>query len=327
MSRRLHVAIVLAVILGGCLAVAAAQTPRTSALIDSAALLRDLRVLSADDMQGRRVGTAGGAKAREYLIERFNASGIKPFGGASPPYTLPFSFSSSMGEVVGAEIHGVNLVGHIDGTSQPTRYIVVSAHYDHLGVRNGEVFNGSDDNASGTAALVALAKYFSAHPPQHSLIFAAFDGEEAGLRGSRAFVANPPVELSSIVLNVNMDMIGRDPADKLFAVGTFLNPFLKPYLDHVAASAPVKLLLGHDDPNQRNVEDWTKDSDHWAFQQAGIPAIYLGDEDFDQHHKTTDDYETMTYNFFIGAAETALAVVREFDTHLDAIARQRSNSR
>src|SRR4029453_5033805 len=120
--------------------------------------------------------------------------------------------------------------------------------------------NGADDNASGTAALFALARYFSAHPPDHSLIFAAFDAEEAGLRGSRAFVTKPPVELSSIVVDVNMDMIGRDPDGRLFAVGTRLNPFLRSDLERVAGTAPVRLLFGHEDPREK--EDWTKDSDH-----------------------------------------------------------------
>ena len=81
-----------------------------------------------------------------------------------------------------------NVVGRIDGTAAPGRYIVVSAHYDHIGVRNGQVFNGADDNASGTAALFALARHFSANRPRHSLIFAAFDAEESGLRGARHFV-------------------------------------------------------------------------------------------------------------------------------------------
>ena len=322
MNRRLAVAASrLVVIVVGSLALGALQTARPSTLIDSAQLLHDLQVLSADDMQGRQVDTAGGEKARAYVIERFKAAGIKPFGDT---YTAPFTFATSRAAVPGAR-HGVNVIGHIDGTRQPPRYIVVSAHYDHLGVRNGQVYNGADDNASGTAALFALGKYFSAHPPAHSLIFAAFDAEESGLRGSQAFVKQPPVDLSSIIVDLNLDMIGRDPDDKLFAVGTRLNPFLRPYLERVVASVPIKLLFGHEDPNEK--EDWTKDSDHWSFQQARIPAIYLGDEDFDQHHKATDDFETMTYTFFIGATETALAVAREFDANLEAIARQRASER
>src|SRR5207253_2015149 len=159
--------------------------------------------------------------------------------------------------------------------------------YDPLGVGNGVVFNGADDNASGTAALFTIAKYFSVRKPENSLIIAAFDAEEAGLQGSRAFVASPPVKKEEIILDVNLDMIGRDPDDRLFAVGTFLNPFLKRYVLDVASRAPVKLLIGHDDPTRKDVENWNNDSDHASFQRAGIPALYLGVEDYSQHHQPT----------------------------------------
>jgi Zn-dependent M28 family amino/carboxypeptidase len=311
-------ALVVAIGVAGCALGLGAQNGRPGALIDGPTLLKDLQALSSDQMQGRQVGTAGGARARDYVVARFRASGVAAFGGS---YEAAFTFGASRADVA-SERHGVNVVGHIDGRLRPARYIVVSAHYDHLGVRNGQVYHGADDNASGTAALFAIAGYFRAHQPEHSLIFAAFDGEESGLQGSKAFVRQPPVDLSAIVTDVNLDMIGRDPDDKLFVVGTRLNPFLRPYLEDVAARAPVKLLFGHDDPTERGVEDWTRDSDHWSFQQAGVPAVYLGDEDFDQHHTPTDVYETMTYDFYIGATETSLAVVQKFDASLDDIARK-----
>jgi Zn-dependent M28 family amino/carboxypeptidase len=304
---------------GAAPAASLAQSTRASALIDGAQLLRDLQTLSADDMEGRLVDTPGGAKARAFVIDRFTHSGIAMFGSS---YAEPFAFvSGGRRGAEPAERHGINVVGHIDGTRTPKKYLVISAHYDHIGMRNGQVYNGADDNASGTAALFAIGAYFSAHRPENSLIFAAFDGEESGLRGSQAFVKSPPVDAASIVVDVNMDMIGRDPDDKLFAVGTVVFPFLKPYLEHVAATAPVKLLFGHEDPRQP--EDWTKDSDHYSFQQVKIPAIYLGVEDFAQHHKATDDYETMTHDFYIRAVETVIAVVKEFDAHLDAIGKSR----
>ena len=106
------------------------------------------------------------------------------------------------------------------------------------------MFNGADDNASGTAALFSVAKYFSAHRPAHSLIFVAFDGEEAGLRGARAFVRQPSIDdASAIRVDLNMDMIGRDPNDKLFAVGTCAAAGAQ--AGDLSASprrAPVKLL-------------------------------------------------------------------------------------
>jgi len=277
-------------------------------LFDSAQLLADLRTLSADDMEGRQVDTPGGAKARAYVVRRFQASGIVPFGTG---YEVPFTFAGGRGATQ-TERHGVNVVGHIDGTDR-SHFIVISAHYDHIGTRNGQVFNGADDNASGTAALFSVATYFSTHRPAHSLIFVAFDGEEAGLRGGREFARNPPVSAASIIIDLNMDMIGRDPDDKLYVVGTYLQPALKPAIERVAANAPVKLLIGHDNPTEKGVEDWTRDSDHYAFIEAKIPALYFGVEDFGQHHKATDDFDTMSHDFYVRAVETMIRVVQEFD--------------
>jgi hypothetical protein len=291
--------------------IAARQAPaaRHSDLFDSAQLLRDLRILSADDMEGRLVDSPGGAKARAFVLDRFKASGIQPFGAS---YEEPFTFARGRGTP--ATIHGVNVIGHIDGTSTPKRYIVVSAHYDHVGMRNGRVYNGADDNASGAAALFSVAKYFSTHRPANSIIFAAFDGEESGLQGAYAFVKTPPVEAATIGVDLNMDMIGRDPADKLFVVGIYRQPNLRPLVEAIAEKAPVKLLIGHDTPGEK--EDWTNESDHYAFMQAHMPALYFGVEDFDQHHQPTDKFETMSFDFYVRAVETMIKATQYFDAHL-----------
>jgi hypothetical protein len=290
-----------------------APIARHSDLFDSAQLLQDLRVLSADDMQGRRVDTPGGAKARAYLRQRLKASGVAPFDAT---FEEPFAFTMGRGGTQ-TTVHGVNVVGHIDGAKTPGRYIVVSAHYDHLGVENGVVYDGADDNASGAAALCSVAAYISAHRTANSVIFVAFDGEEEGLRGAQAFVKAPPVPAASIGIDLNMDMIGRDPNDKLFVVGIHRQPNLRPFVEHVAAAAPVKLLIGHDTPGEK--EDWTDESDHYAFMQAHIAALYFGVEDFDQHHQPTDKFETMTFDFYVRAVETMIQAVKEFDAHLDAV--------
>jgi Zn-dependent M28 family amino/carboxypeptidase len=303
-------------VLAALVAVGFVQAPQ-SAVIDAEQLLTDLRVLSADDMQGRQAGTPGGEKARAYVVERFAASGIVPFGET---YLSPFTFRGR-GEDA-PEREGVNVVGHIRGATTPDRYIVLTAHYDHVGVRNGEVYNGADDNASGTAALFALGKYFSERRPAHSLLFVAFDAEESGLRGARAFVADPPVPVGALAINLNMDMIGRDPDDRLFVAGTHQQPFLKPLVERVAAAAPVNLLMGHDNPDEAGVENWTRSSDHYAFCEAGIPCLYIGVEDFDQHHEPTDDYETMTHGFYVRAVETMVAMTRDVDASLDLVVRR-----
>jgi Zn-dependent M28 family amino/carboxypeptidase len=307
----------LVALVGLVAAVVAGQSQVSSKLIDADQLLLDLKTLSADDMEGRQPGTPGGAKARAYVLERFKASGIQPFGAS---YEVPFVFTAGRGAAAAAR-EGVNVVGRIDGARTPRRYIVITAHFDHVGVRNGVVFNGADDNASGTAALFAVAKYFSARKPSNSLIFSAFDAEESGLRGARAFVAAPPVEASALAVNLNMDMIGRDPDNLLYVVGTYTQPFLKPFIERIAAKAPVKLVMGHDDPTKKDVEDWTGDSDHKAFCDAKIPCLYFGVEDFANHHKATDDYATMTHDFYVRAVETMVRAVEEFDANLDAIKR------
>jgi Zn-dependent M28 family amino/carboxypeptidase len=287
-----------------------------SALFDAQQLLKDLEILSADDMQGRRVATPGGEKARAYVVERFKASGILPFGAS---YESPFAIAGG-GRTGGTETTGVNVVGRIEGRNT-SRYIVITAHYDHIGVRNGEVFNGADDNASGTAALFALAKYFSTRKPANSLLFVAFDAEEGGLRGARAFVAKPPVPAESLIINLNMDMIGRDTKDLLYVAGTTPQPFLKPFIERIAAKAPVKLTMGYDSSAWK--ENWMGQSDHAAFCQAKIPCLYFGVEDFENHHKATDDYATMTHGFYVRAVETMVRAVEEFDANLDAVIKAR----
>lgn len=307
MKRRLVPSIALGTLLFcGAAAVSAGQAPPT---VRRDQLLADLKTLSADDMEGRLVGSPGGAKARAFVIERFKAVGLKPFGAS---FESPFTFTGGRGAAA-AERQGINVIGQITGTREPNRYIVISAHYDHIGVRSGVTFNGADDNASGTAALLALAEYFVKYPPAHSLIFAAFDAEESGLRGARAFVAKPPVDAASLFINLNMDMIGRDANNLLYVVGTTSQPALKPVIERVAASAAVKLAMGHDDPAKKDIEDWTNSSDHAPFCQAKIPCLYFGVEDFENHHKATDKYDTMTHDFYVRVVETMIAVTRAFD--------------
>lgn len=272
-------------------------------------LLTDLRTLSSEDMAGRLVGSEGSERARAYIVKRFTDIGVTPLG---PSFESPFTFTGGRGANA-TERHGINLVGRIVGTTDPDQYLVVTAHYDHIGVRNGTLFPGADDNASGTAALFALAEYFQAHRPARSILFVAFDAEESGLRGARAFVAAPPVPKDAMLINLNMDMIGRDPNNLLYVVGTYAQPNLKPVIAGIAAQAPVTLRMGHDDPTDKAVENWNGSSDHAAFCQAGIPCLYFGVEDFDNHHKATDTYATMTHDFYVRAVQTMILSVQAFD--------------
>ena len=284
-----------------------ADAPK-SKIINAGVLLKDLETLSADDMQGRGIGAAGGIKGREYVAKRFTESGIKSFNNS---LVQPFDFTTRAGE----KFKGANVVGYVEGKKIKDKYIVVSAHYDHDGIKNGEIYNGTDDNASGTAALFALAQHFKKNKPLHTIIFAAFDGEESGLRGSRKFVESPPVAKEKIVMNINLDMISRNDKNELYASGTYHHPQFKPLLERIAKSSKIKLLLGHDDPKLGR-DDWTNQSDHGAFHAARIPFIYFGVEDHKDYHQPTDDFANINQEFYVRAVETILDAVKGFDKEL-----------
>ena len=280
-----------------------------SKIVNVEGLLKDVETLSADEMRGRRAGSPEMIKTREYVVKRFKDSGLKPLGDS---YLQEFAIKNRKN---GETVKGENIVGIIKGKKNSEKYIVVTAHYDHVGVNNGEIYNGADDNASGTSALFALAEYFNKNRPANSLIFVAFDAEEQGLQGSRHFVANLPVQKESILLNINMDMISRSEKGELYAAGSFHYPFLKSHLEKISKGAPVKLKLGHDNPDLGR-DDWTGQSDHAAFHREKIPFIYFGVEDHKDYHKPTDDFVNINQEFYVRAVETILEAVKGFDKDL-----------
>jgi Peptidase family M28 len=288
---------------------ASAAPGLTSKTVDAPQLLEDVRVLSGDAMEGRGMGTQGGAMARTLIISRFAELKLKTFGDS---YEKPFEAGEGA-----SKIKAANVVGYVEGSKHPDRFLVVTAHYDHLGIRDGQVYNGADDNASGVAVLLQLAAHFARERPVNSIIFAALDGEEEGLLGARALVKWLKEERRNVALDVNMDMVGHNDRGELYASGAYHTPSLAPALKRLTARAPVRLLLGHDRPEQKH-DDWTNQSDQYAFHKAGIPFVYFGVEDHKDYHKPTDDFETITQPFFVHAAETILDAVETFDSDLDA---------
>ena len=240
--------------------------------------------------------------------QRFEFLGLQPL---FPDYKQNFSFEARDK----TKYDGTNIIGYVKGKKKSKKYIVVTAHFDHVGERNGQIFNGADDNASGTAALFAIAEYFKKNQPKHSIIFAALDAEEKGLRGARHLVDNLPFPQEDILLNINMDMVSRNDKGELYAAGIFHYPNLKPFLETVQKDAPVKLLFGHDDPKLGR-DDWTFQSDHGAFHRKKIPFIYFGVEDHKDYHKPTDDFENIQPKFYVNAVETVLMAVRSFDDNI-----------
>jgi hypothetical protein len=279
-----------------------------SGRVDGDALIRDLEALASPALEGRLTGTAGNRKAQAFIAERFKQLGLRPVGGS---HEQRFSFPKrEAGKPTPS--NAVNLMGLVRGTVNPQSVVIVSAHYDHLGVLNGQVYPGADDNASGVAALLAIAAWFAGHPPRSSLLFVAFDAEEEGLHGARHFVATRPVPLARIATVVNIDMIGRGDANRLFVVGTHHYPSLKPVVSEAATGSPIEVAFGHDQPASQasGMDDWTNQSDHAPFHAAGIPFLYFGVEDHADYHKPSDTADKIPRRFYLAATELVLETVR-----------------
>jgi Zn-dependent M28 family amino/carboxypeptidase len=293
------------------LLVGAQARPATAA---APRLMQRLSALAADSMEGRRAGSAGSARARAWIIGELTAMGARPAGAR---FEQPIALRPRAGST---DTVGANIVARIPGTKGGGPVLVLSAHYDHLGVRNGEVFNGADDDASGCVALLTIAEQLLATPPAHDVILAFFDAEEMGMQGSRAFVAAPPVPLARIGANLNLDMVGRQDGGALWVSGTAHHPSLKALAEAATKGASVTVRFGHDTKGGKPGDDWTNSSDHAAFHAKGIPFLYLGVEDHPDYHKAGDDADKIDPVFYLGTVAYAAALLREMDRALPSIA-------
>src|SRR5690554_3528017 len=206
-------------------------------------LLKDLSYLASDELEGREPLTEGSLKTRAFIIQRFDSLEIT---SQYRDYTQYFTLRDDRGKGI-ALGQAANIIGFIPG-QQSGKIIVITAHFDHLGKKEGRIYNGADDNASGTAGLLALAAYFSRNKPFCSILFAALDAEEMGLQGARALVRDFPFPLEEVLLNVNLDMISRSDKNELYAAGTHHYPNLILPLEAASKRAKVRLRLGHDQP-------------------------------------------------------------------------------
>jgi Zn-dependent M28 family amino/carboxypeptidase len=277
--------------------------------IDRNTLLNDVQTLSSDSFEGRKTGSAGNFKAADYITNRFDKIGLKSY---NENYKHPFIIRNRRNE----QIKGINLIGYIKGKSE--KVIIISAHYDHVGINNSEIFNGADDNASGVAAILASAKYFSENKPNNTLLFIAFDAEEMGLQGAYSFLNNPPLSKELIKLNINLDMVSHNDKSELYAAGTFKTPAIKDIIQHADHQTGISIKFGHDQPDMGK-DDWTMQSDHGPFAKENIPFLYFGVEDHVDYHKPSDDFENINPNFFYSASTAILKSIISLDKNLDRI--------
>ena len=269
-------------------------------LLDSARLIADLAFLSSDSCAGRKPGTQGHKLAEEYIIRRFREAGLDSMSQWRQPFMLQEGTK---------KIEAGNIIGLVRGTQYPGKYLVVSAHYDHLGTQDGKIYFGASDNASGVACLLGLSRYFQQHPAPYSLLFVAFDAEESGLNGAIYFTDHLPgaINIRDIVLNLNIDMIARNDRHELFASGIEQFPVFRAVVEAVQPQTNTHLLMGHD--YGHNHDEWTNQSDHYAFYLKNIPFLYLGVEDHPDYHQPTDTFDKIDKNEFTSNCNLAALIL------------------
>ncbi|MDB4886138.1 MAG: peptidase [Gemmatimonadetes bacterium] len=275
----------------------------------AARLLADIAYLADDRLEGRGTGTAGNDSAAAWLARRHAALGLRPLAtDTARPGCLatpaPASCRSFLQRFTarGAELshagrpEGVptqNVIALVPGRDPALagEVVVIGAHFDHLGrspasamdpEAKDAIRNGADDNASGTAAALELARTFAARPARRSILIAHFTGEELGLLGSQWLVEHSPVATDSITAMINFDMVGRLRADHLIVYGT-----------GTAAELPGILERANDGTGLRlsSVADGFGPSDHSSFYAKGIPVLHFFTDLHDDYHRATDDVE------------------------------------
>lgn len=276
---------------------------KASYSFDSELLLSHVKTLSDDSFQGRRTGTEGAQMARDYIIKQLISLDAEPLG---ENFEQEFRFKSRT-----SFYDGTNILATIKGTEYPDKFIVLSAHYDHEGVKNGKIYNGADDDASGVAGLLAFAEYFKSNPPNHSVILAFFDAEELGLQGSKYFLENSIIPIEGIEMNINLDMIGRNAKDEIYVVGTSSKSSFEPIVKTNSTINDISILIGHDGSDKK--QDWTYSSDHGSFHQKQIPFLYFGVEDHEDYHQPTDDFEKIQPIFFTNVVESIITIFEQLD--------------
>ena len=252
---------------------------------------KHVKYLASDQLEGRGTGTRGEVKAAQYIIKSFKKSGLKPW------HDNDFKQAFTAKKENHGEVTAHNIIGYLDNGKQKT--IIIGAHYDHLGLGDqgsslkanseGEVHNGADDNASGVASLLELARYFSKNKirENYNFIFVAFSGEELGLIGSKSMAGLQQLHPENINLMINMDMVGRYRADKgltLGGVGT--SPELAKLAPELASQMNIKNHLD---------SSGVGPSDHTSFYLKDIPVLFLFTGTHNEYHKPTDD--TYLINF------------------------------
>jgi peptidase M28-like protein/PDZ domain-containing protein len=291
---------------------------------DSTLVMRDVRHLASDSLEGRGTGTPGNDSAAAYIARRFAALRLEPAipadsscassrrGACAPSYFQYFPARPAAHAGTGSSLSTSNVAAWLRGTDPALRdeYVVLGAHFDHLGRSTmgaldpdarDAIRNGADDNASGTAAVLELARLLAARPPRRSILFVTFSGEELGLLGSQYFVQHLPVPLERVTAMLNFDMVGRLRDNKLIVYGVATAAELPEIL--AAANVPPALRL-------TAIGDGFGPSDHSSFYAKDLPVLHFFTDLHEDYHRASDDAERVNGAGAARVIDYAARVVR-----------------
>lgn len=279
---------------------------------DAAKIKTHIKTLASDAYEGRGTGSTGEKKANDYIESQFKELKLIPRGEKG--YDQSFSFKGGV-HGTGAEGTATNIAGYIDNGAEYT--IIVGAHYDHLGLGNdgssldpnpqNKIHNGADDNASGTAGIIELARYFqnNGKKEKYNFLFLCFSGEELGLYGSKYFTEHPTIDLAKVNYYINLDMVGRlDPTTKALQVmGTGTSPVWETLLKK----------LSNDQVKITTDSSGTGPSDHTSFYLKNIPVLHFFTGSHSDYHKPSDDWEKINFEGEVEVLKVIAKVIEELD--------------
>lgn len=284
-------------------------------------LKKHLYIVAGDEMEGRNTGEPGQKKAGEYLIKQYEANNISFPKGAEnfyqkvPSAYMAKSFSPKLGD-------SENIWAYIEGTEKPDEVLVISAHYDHVGMKNGEVYNGADDDGSGTVALLEIAKAFmkakaDGYGPKRSILFLHVTGEEHGLHGSRYYSENPLFPIANTIADLNIDMIGRrdvdhkDNGNYVYVIGSDRLSTDLHNINEDANKKYTKLDLDYKYNDRKDPNQFYFRSDHYNFAKKGIPIIFYFNGVHADYHKPGDTPDKIEYDLLTKRTQLAFVTAWE----------------
>lgn len=289
--------------------------------ITPAELKTHLYIVASDEMEGRNTGEPGQKKAGKYLIEQYTKNGISYPGAATdwyqkvPSAFMARSFSPKLND-------SENIWAYIEGTEKPEEVLVISAHYDHVGMKNGEVYNGADDDGSGTVALLEIAQAFmeakkEGYGPKRSILFLHVTGEEHGLHGSRYYSENPLYPIANTIADINIDMVGRrdddhkDNGNYIYVIGSDRLSSELHAINEEANKKYTKLDMDYKYNDRKDPNQFYFRSDHYNFAKKGIPIIFYFNGVHADYHKPTDTPDKIEYDLLAKRAQLAFVTAWE----------------